>query len=475
MSTTLAVSCLASAVLAVLYVYTQIKLSRLQRFHLEEQTRMQGEYNTLQTKFQYQSRDPVSRLPGWQIFEDRVNQGIKECARYHFLMGVLYIDIDNFKLINNAMGYEAGNALLLEAAERLQLCIRQVDSITRQGKDTFVVMLAQLARQETAAIIVQRMLNSLAEPFIINGNTINITACIGGSFYPNDGLTTGELMQNAEYAMLIAKGCGKQHYEFYQKDVQADCQRELGLYNGLSSENFLEELVLTYQPVMNVGMKSLYFVDTQVKWKHPIYGLIAADELFIYADKQRKLNKITERLLIEGIKKFKHWQMIGLNPPLLGIPVMLKQLENTQFIYSLSQILQEQKMEPGSVVLELLDCAAPVSLDILEKSFNMLKYLGVKIAIDRYGSGAFSLRYFKIFSVNFLKLDPLLISDIEQNEQTRMIVKAIAAFASAMSLEVIAEGVESKEQSQLLLDAGISLQQGQLLGESLSEPVMTKI
>lgn len=473
MSTYLAVPCLISAVLAILYLYTLIKLSRLKRLHHDEQVYMQGEYNSLQTKFQYQSRDPVTRLAGWQLFEDRVNQGIKECARYQFLMGILYVDIDNFKLINKAMGYEAGNALLLETAERLQQCIRQVDSITRQGKDTFVIQLSQLARQETAAIIIQRMLQSLAQPYIINGNSLTITACIGASFYPNDGVTTGELMHNAEFAMLLAKGCGKQHYEFYQKSVQTDSQRELGLYNSLSSESFLDELVLMYQPVMNVAQQSLFCVDTLVTWRHPAYGSISAEELFLFADKQRKLNKITERLLIEGCKKIHHWRTIGLNPQLLGIPVWLKQLENTQFIYRMSQILQEQKLDPALIVLELQECAAPVSLDILEKSFNMLKYLGVKIAVDKYGSGVFALRYFKIFSIDFLKLDPFLISDIVQNEQTRLIVKAIAVFAEAMLLNVIAEGVESQEQAQVLQESGINLQQGQLLGAYLSEPEKT--
>lgn len=475
MSTYLAVSCLISALFATLYAYTLIKLSRLNRLHHAEQSQLQGEYNSLQAKFQFQSRDPVTHLPGWPLFEDRVNQGIKECARCQFLMGILYVDIDNFKLINKAMGYESGNALLLETAERLQQCIRQVDSITRQGKDTFVIQLAQLARQETAAIIIQRMLQSLAQPFTINGNLLTITVCIGAAFYPSDGVTTGELMYNAEYAMLLAKSQGKHHYEFYQKNVQVDSQRELGIYNSLSSESFLDELVITYQPVMNVGVQSLYCVDTLVTWQHPVYGSIPAEELFIYADKQRKLNKITERLLIEGCKKFHHWRTIGLKTELLGIPVWLKQLENTQFIYRLSQILQEHKLEPSSVVLELLECAAPVSLDILEKSFNMLKYLGVKIAVDRYGSGVFALRYFKIFSINFLKLDPVLINDIVQNEQTRMVVKAIAVFAEAMALNVIADGVESKEQTEVLQELGVNLQQGQLLGASLSEQVMTGI
>src|SRR3990167_2541030 len=149
----LSVSALISVTLAILYIYTIIRFHQFKRQHGAEQVNLQRELNALQKKSQYHSQDTVTKLLGWQLFEDRVNQGIKECARYEFILGVLYVDIDNFKLINNAMGYEAGNALLLETAQRLQTCVRQVDSITRQGKDTFVILLAQLARHETAAII----------------------------------------------------------------------------------------------------------------------------------------------------------------------------------------------------------------------------------------------------------------------------------------------------------------------------------
>src|SRR5690606_3869517 len=172
---------------------------------------------------------------GWQVFEDRANQAIKECARYKFIMGVMYVDIDNFNLINEALGHESSNQVLCEVAERLETCIRQVDSISRQGKDTFVVLLTQLARQETAVIIVQRMLQALSEPFLVNDQQLSVTACVGLSFYPSDGVTVIDLMQHAEYAMLMAKTQGKNKYQFYQQRLQAESQRELQLHNSLSS------------------------------------------------------------------------------------------------------------------------------------------------------------------------------------------------------------------------------------------------
>ena len=468
----LSVSALISVTLAILYIYTIIRFHQFKRQHGAEQVNLQIELNALQKKSQYHSQDTVTKLLGWQLFEDRVNQGIKECARYEFILGVLYVDIDNFKLINNAMGYEAGNALLLETAQRLQTCVRQVDSITRQGKDTFVILLAQLARHETAAIIIQRMLQTLVEPFTINGKKITVTACIGAAFYPGDGLTAGSLMHNAEYAMLQAKTHGKQHYQFYQENLHTDSQRELSLYNSLASDSFLDELILLYQPVMNIEQKLMFCVDTQISWQHPVLGVISDHKLFAQANRQRKLNKITEQVMTNACQKFLHWRLAGFKPQILGIPVFLKQLENTQFILKLSQILQTHKMQPAWLLLEIRECAEPVSLDALEKSFNMLKYLGVKIAINDFGSGSFPLRYLKIFSVHYLKLDSALIQDIAINSQTRSLVNAIVNFAAGISLEVIATGVESQEQAKVLEELGITLQQGGLLSEPLSETEM---
>lgn len=472
--TSLAASAFIIVTLAILYIHTRIRYSQFLRRHNTEQAKLQGELSALQKKMLFSSRDPVTHLLGWQLFEDRVNQGIKECARFKFILGVLYVDIDNFKLINNALGYEGGNALLQEAADRLQSCVRQVDSISRQGKDTFAILLAQLSKTETAAIIIQRMLQALAQPFVINENKLTVTACIGAAFYPDDGTTTGELMHNAEYAMLLAKSRGKHLYQFYQESLQADSQRELALYNNLSSDSFLDELKLYYQPVMNVKEHSLACTATQIVWDHPVVGQVSGEELFMHADKQRKLNKITEQVLAESCKKFLHWREIGLKPQMLAVPVLLKQLENTQFIYKLSQIMLSNKMQPAWLMLEIRECSAPVSLDILEKSFNMLRYLGVKVAIDHFGSGSFSLRYLKIFSVHYLRLDPAMIIDVAENEQTRAIVKAIIDFAADLSLEVIATGVESQEQVEVLQELGIILMQGRLLSEPLSETEMAE-
>jgi diguanylate cyclase (GGDEF)-like protein len=463
---------LFTLIFAILYMRASFRLRQLVKAQGDERLKLQAEMNALQKKISANSVDPVTHLLGWQVFEDRISQSIKECARYKFIMGVMYIDIDGFKLINEAMGEDVGNALLFQVGERLQSCIRQVDSISRKSKDTFVVLLAQLAKQETAAIIIQRMLQMMAHSFEVKGHKLTITACIGVAFYPGDGLTANALTNHAESAMRQAKLRGKNTYQFYQEQLQADSQRELSIYNSLSSDMFLDELKLFYQPIMDIETQQMVCAETQIVWQHTTLGEISGEELFAYADKHRKLNKITERALEQACKQFLEWRTLGLKPQMLGVPVLLQQLEHPQLVYRLSQIMQEMKMDPTWLMLEIRESAVPVSLDILEKSFNMLHYMKVKIAVDRFGSGSFSLRYLKMFAVDYLKLDRALFIDIVENEQSRAMVKSLVAFANMLSISVIATGVDTEAQVAVLKEIGIALMQGQLLSAPLSESEM---
>ncbi len=472
MMTLIAVFGLISLTFAILYFRTRHRFLHFMRRQNDQQAALQEELKTLKAKIQSDSRDPVTQLLGWSLLEDRINLGIKECTRFQLILGILVIDIDSFKLVNNAMGYQIGNEVLLQTAERLEGCIRQADSISRQSKDTFVVLLAKLSKHETAAIIIQRMLQVMSQPFEIDGRKLTVTVSIGAAFYPGDGATRAELLHNAEYAMLLAKARGKHTYQFYQERLQAEGQRELALYNSIASDSFLDELALVFQPVMNVVDQTLSYVDTQIIWQHSVVGSVSGEELFTYADKHRKLNKITEQVLAKAGKQFLEWRAMGLNPQMIAVPLLLKQLENTPFIYRLSHIMQEMKLQPAWVMLEIREDSQPVSLDILEKSFNMLQYLGVKIAIDRFGAGSFSLRYLKAFSVQYLKLDPALTSDIALNDQTRALTQAVVGFAAHLLLSVIATGVESEEQAAALKSIGVVLMQGQLVSQPLSDVEM---
>lgn len=435
----------------------------------DTERQLRNEITLQQKKLQRGMEDPITHLLGWQLFEDRLNQNIKESARYQLTMGILVIDIDDFKVINDALNYEVGDALLREIATRLQSCIRQVDSVSRYSKDTFVVILSQLSKPETAAVVAQRILHSLAQPVQIKEHELFITACIGIAIYPADGTDAASLLRSGNQALHLAKEKGKHVHQFYQERLHAKSQRELSLYNSLSRESIFREFIIYYQPIMDVNDQHVMAMNALLHWQNADVGLIRPQELFGYAEKQRKLNAISEWLIKTACQQFMHWRSLGFTPPLLAIPICLKQLETTHFIYRISQILQESKLPHECLLLEIKESTTQLPFDILEKAFNMLKYLNVKLALDNFGLGSFSIGFLKNLQVDYLKLDSSVTEDVLDNKRTADLVKSINFLADNLQMQVIAQGVESQQQIKRLKELGCHLMQGRCFGEPLEE------
>ena len=434
-----------------------------------ETTLMQAEINSLQTKLQFVNEDPVTHVLGRQLFEDRLGQTIKECERFKLTAAVLFVDIDDFNIINQAMGHAVGDLLLEETAKRLQSCIRKVDSISRFNKDTFVILLAQIAKPEGAAIVAQRMLHTLSQLFQIHDQTFSITASIGVAIYPADGRDVQTLLRSANHAMNLAKEKAHHSYQFFQEQMLADSQRELALLTGINSESCFHEFVLYYQPIVNVKSETVLCMDVLLEWLHPTMGVIHSEEIFNIAEKQQKANAVSEWMMRTACQQFLDWRALGFNPHMLGIPLSIRQLENTHFIYRISQLLQELQFKPEWLLLEIKDSTHPLSFDILEKAFNMLSYLGVRIALDQIGTGPISLQQLKVFPIHYLKLDRSLLADVEQNPRSQAIIQAMVILAENLSIELIIQGVESQTQLEKLKEIGCPLLQGQLLGGPLSK------
>ncbi|HLB41409.1 MAG TPA: EAL domain-containing protein [Gammaproteobacteria bacterium] len=438
--------------------------------------RLQEELDILQDRIQQTFNDPVTNLLGWQLFLDRLTQSIKESSRNQLSFSIVYVDLDNFKTVNNALGYEMGDLLLKAVAERLQTCIRQVDSASRSSKDIFVLLLKQLNKPETTAVITQRILQALTQPFQIKEQELYLTVNIGVSVYPEDGEDAMTLLSNAERALFSAKEKGGNGCQFYQKKIQIGSQRELALHIHLNRESFFQELRLYFQPIVNVLDNSIFCMDILLYWQHPEFGLIGSQELFDYATKQRKLNTISEWILHYAVQQFIHWRSLGFTPGCLGMSITINQLENSHFIYSISQILQNLQYKPEWLLLKIVGNFTQVSTDVLEKSFNMLSYLNIKIAIENFDSSTFSLRQLGMFPIHYLTVSQLFIEDVHTNPQTAAFIKVIISLAHILSMQVIVQGVEFEQQLQALKASGCTLMQGQLLSDPLPESdVITKM
>lgn len=413
--------------------------------------------------------DSLTSLISWPVFQDRLLQQLKLCDRHQMTLGILYIDLDDFKVINDGLSFEVGNLLLKEVASRLQSCIRQVDSISRPDKDIFVVMLNRLTKPETAAIVAQRMLSALASPYLLEDHALNVSASIGISLYPQDGLDAVSLLQHAEQALRIAKSKGYLSYQFYQSKLHDDSKRELAIVNHLADEQLFNELQIYFQVVINAETGNMEAIEAELHWDHPALGFISQSELFSYAERQRRLNAITDWMLQKVCRQFLNWRALKFQPRLLAVPVLLKQFENTNFIYRLSQLLQQLHFNPSDLLLVVQQTGASVSLPKLEKAFNMLTYLGVKVAMDEQAESRFPLRYLKQFQCHYLRLEKTVTEDITTNVQTRALISSMLAMASNLGMQLIVSGVDTPEQKEKLKELGVVCMQGQAIGSTQSE------
>lgn len=434
------------------------ELNQLQK----KEEKLLEEHNALQSKLRHSIEDPVTHLQGWGLFTDRVMYSIHESSRYQFTLAVLYVDINDFKVINEALGYEVGDAVLNVVSQRIEAAIRRVDSMSRFSKDTFVVLLNQLGKPETAAIVAQRILESIAEPVLVNEHEFYITASIGISIYPVDGADASTLFRNADQALVLAKGKDRQNYQFYQETIHTNSLRELALSTGLKRDTFIKELEISYQPIMRAKTKTVFCMQALLHWRHPELGLIEPEELLNFAEKHGKSNTLFEWLLKQTCEQFVKWRSIGFKPELLGLSLSIKQLKNSQFIYQISQILQGCDFKPEWLLLEIKENITD-SFENVEKAFNMLKYLNIKLAIDHFGVGQCSIRDLQNVAVHYLKLDQSLTSDIEHNEQTRALLHAILVLAKSLAMQLIVQGVDSEAQMRVLRDNGCELLQGRFM------------
>jgi diguanylate cyclase (GGDEF)-like protein len=433
---------------------------------VEQQLR--EEISNLQQKLQRVFSDPITKLPGWQLFEDRLLQSIKETERYHITAAVMWVDLSEFRLINEALGYEIADLLLVEVATRIQSVIRQVDTVSRYTKDIFAVLLSQLTKPESVAIVAQRTLQAIAEPFYIKSHELFINANIGIAICPDDAKDIPNLLQKADQALHIAKQHGKQHYQFYSDTIHEVSMRQLALTNYVNHENLFNQLQLSFAAVVDSAGQQLKQIDVHLNWQQPEQGLVPSDELFELAQRQGKLNAITGWMLQAACKAFLTWQSAGCQMPAIRLPVFLSQLANTQYVYHISQILQDLNFDPKCLILEVKQTLIPTQWQNYEKSFNMLNYLGIQLAINDFGADIFSFSLLRKFNFNYYKLDKHLTDDIVSNANSQAIVRSAITLASDLKAEVIADNINTEAQQSLLLQLGCNLMQGPLYGEAMT-------
>jgi len=419
--------------------------------------------------------DSLTGLPGWQIFEDRLKQVLNQSKRHNLTFAVLFLDLDDFKIINDVLGLEAGDELLKEVAGRLQGAVRQMDTVCRFTGDEFVFILPQVSKPETSAYVAQRLLNVVSQPFRIRDQELFITASVGIAIFPNDGEDVSILLQNAESALHQAKSHGDNNYQFYRREMHMISRRELILTSALHGANIHKEFSLCYQPQINIETKKIVCMETFMRWQHPDFGAISHDDFLRFAENTGTILVIGEWILRNACQQFLTWQSQGLDPHKIAVNVSLRQLENPHFSYNVSNVLKDLNLNPDYLILQISEMMLLTKLGLIEKTLRMLKQLGVNIGVTDFGTGNIALQHLRSFPLSYLKLSNELISDITTNEDTKAIVKMIAALAVTLQLQVIVDGVENQEQKVSLKELGCHLMQGNIFSPPLRAEEFTAL
>lgn len=394
--------------------------------------------------------DPITMLPGRLVFDDRLVNVFYQSKRFQLSFAILFVDIDGFKIINDALGYDVGDQLLKEVGSRIHLAVRQMDTVARFSGDTFVVILPQIAKAESAAYVAQRLLDEISQPIVLNHETLFVTASIGIACYPQDGDDPKIVSNNASTALHQAKARGNNTYQFYRAEMQTVSRRELILQSSLRKASVYDEFSLLYQPQVDVRSKKITCMEALLRWQHPDFGLIVPNDFIRLAEYSGKILMIGEWVLETACEQFQKWSSIDFHPGRVAVNISWKQLENPHFIFRLSQILQERKMDPSCLVLEISEIVLLQKTELIEKTFHMLKNIGVKLAIDDFGTGHLSLPRLQRFPVDYLKMDGSLVQALTNDPDSQVIPRMIMSLAKSLAIDVIAEEVETTEQKQIL-------------------------
>ena len=404
--------------------------------------------------------DPLTSLPNRVLTRDRFEQAMVSAVREKSKVAMFFVDLDHFKYVNDSFGHQAGDRLLLMAVERLRQHIRDADTISRQGGDEFLIILPNIRETQAVTRIAQSMLDALSAPFDIEGHTIGISASIGITLFPEDGEDFDSLLRNADAAMYAAKASGKNAYRFFTEALNVDVLDKLQLKAHLRSALENNEFQLHYQPQVDLASGRVIGVESLIRWNQPELGMVSPGRFIPLAEESGMINAIGEWVLEEVCRQGIAWEQAGLPPLVIAINVAAQQFNRGSIVDDVQRALAETGYPPERLELEFTESGLLDDVDQSIETIDRLKQLGVKLAIDDFGTGYSSLSYLKRFKVEKLKIDQSFVRELEHGSDDLAIVNAIIQLGKTLQLKVIAEGVETAEQADILAGLGCDEVQG---------------
>ena len=391
--------------------------------------------------------DHLTSLPNRTFFDKQMQENIKKAERDDLYMAILYLDLDNFKMVNDTLGHDKGDQLLKEVSSTLNRSIRSDDTVARLGGDEFAIIINHLKRPDDAAIVAKHIITKLGKCYKIDGNDVYTNASIGIAVYPDAGETAVELVKNADTAMYSAKRNGKNQFRYYSPQLNIKNERTLQILNGLHNVIKDKELFLEYQPVMDIKKNKCLGFEALVRWQHKELGLIPPTEFLPYAEETNTMTDIGNWVITQAIKDYKK---VAGTSNFISINISTTELDDPKTVQVITKAIKTSKIAAKNIVLELTETSIMRNPEDSITKFNKLNKSGVNIAVDDYGTGHSSLSYLKRLPISILKIDKSFIDDIGKDLNNTIIVKSTIQLAHNLGLKIVAEGVETKEQLEFL-------------------------
>jgi diguanylate cyclase (GGDEF)-like protein/PAS domain S-box-containing protein len=419
--------------------------------------------------------DGLTGLANRTLFTERVEHALARSAQDD--LAVLFIDLDDFKHVNDSLGHAAGDQLLVAAARRLQGCLRPTDVAARLGGDEFAVLLERVTDTDGAATVAGRVLDTLHQPFGLNGRTIPIKASLGVATGRPGTDEADELLRNADVAMYAAKAGGKDRYELFRPDMHEDMLQRLELEAELRHVADRDQLVLHYQPIIELVSGRITRVEALVRWDHPVKGLLPPSAFIPLAEEQGLIGPIGNWVLLQACLQAQRWHDQFPDAPPLSVHVNLsgRQLEEQRVVGEVAQALETSRLSPRQLTLEITESVLVSDVEAMSTRLRELKGLGVLLAIDDFGTGYSSLSYLRRFPIDMLKIDKSFVDGIGKGREDTALAHAIVKLSHTLQLHTVAEGIEQAEQAAHLASLGCQDGQGYLFARPLSPEATTEL
>lgn len=423
--------------------------------------------------------DELTGLPNRALFLDRLNQTLANAERTRTNVGVMFIDLDGFKLVNDTLGHDVGDLLLQETSERLKKCVRNTDTVSRFGGDEFTILMPNLHDPRDAPLVASRILESIAQPFHLKGNDSFVSTSIGITVYPEDAKEAGDLLRNADSAMYQAKERGKANYQFFTDELNREMKERLILKNGLVQAMEKGEMALFYQPKIDMGSGAITGVEALMRWNSSELGMISPARFIPVLQETGMVVEFGEWAIRAACRQHREWLDAGLPPIRVAVNLSARQLREISFVSVFQNALKEIGVGAESLEIEITESLLMADVANTVSAIEELHDLGIRVAMDDFGTGYSSLSVLKRFPIDSIKIDQSFVADITTNADDAEIIRAIITIGKTLNRTVVAEGVETQEQVDMLEKYGCDQIQGYFIcppkpGAELTEFLLEK-